>query len=33
VSHHAIAGSPFWQTQEITECESLIAQTLQSMSE
>ena len=31
VTHRTVAGPPFWQTQEITECEALIAQTLQAM--
>jgi uncharacterized protein len=31
VSHRAEAGLPFWQTQEITECEPLIASTLRAV--
>jgi exosortase A-associated hydrolase 2 len=31
VSHQAVPGAPFWQTQEISECEALIASSLQSM--
>jgi uncharacterized protein len=31
VIHQAVVGPPFWQTQEITQCEPLIAQTLQAL--
>jgi exosortase A-associated hydrolase 2 len=31
VAHHTVPGLPFWQTQEISECEPLIAQSLQSL--
>jgi exosortase A-associated hydrolase 2 len=31
LSHQAVPGVPFWQTQEISECEALIAQSLESM--
>jgi hypothetical protein len=31
IVHGAVAGLPFWQTQEITECDALIERTLEAV--